>query len=129
MLKFLKNTDIIIYIKREGNVTHWRNKNMKTTKCIIFNADFAEEFEKFCNKNNFYRSDFINTMISTDIKMINSIKIEKMVRRKTEKKRMSITVDEDKYMQISKPISPRLEEALKIVIDQYENGSPRYTFI
>lgn len=99
---------------------------MKSTKCIIFNKEFSEEFDRFCDEQGFYKSNFIDTMIATDMKLINSIKIEKMVRKKGEKKRMSITVDEDKYVQIAKPISPRLEEALKIVIDQYNSGSPRY---
>lgn len=102
---------------------------MKSTKCIIFSKEFAEEFDKFCNEQGFYRSNFIDTMLATDMKLINSIKIEKMVRKKGEKRRLSVTLDEDKYFQVAKPISPRLEEALKIVMNQYKSGSPRYNML
>lgn len=99
---------------------------MKTAKCIIFNKSFSEELNKFCEEHNFYRSNFIDTVISNDLKLINSMKIDSMVRKKSEKQRITITVDEDKYVQIAKPISPRLEKALKIVIEQYNEGCPRY---
>lgn len=101
----------------------------KKTKCLIFNKDFYEEFDSFCNEYNFYKSDFIDKVIMNDQRLINSIKIEQMIRRKGEKIRTTMTINPREYAKITPPISPRLEEALKIVMEQYRDGNPRYEII
>lgn len=113
------------YIIREDNTM----KINKTTKCLIFNKDFYDEFEAFCDEYNFYKSDFIDKVITNDQRLINSIKIEQMIRRKGEKKRTTMTINPREYAKITPPISPRIEEALKIIMEQYREGNPRYEVI